>query len=110
MVVTPAIAHRASSRNCAPFLKTDRRCSSIRAPPAARSSSKRDCGPRRRTDVTVAESNSLIYACRSPAPAQAFILGIKKDLLVAAIPATQTGGARPAEPGLSPDKCGAQRA
>ena len=40
-----------------------------------------------RAKIPIAETNSLIYACRSPSPGYASILGIKKDLVVATLPA-----------------------
>jgi opine dehydrogenase len=41
-------------------------------------------------DVTVAEAETLIYACRSDGPAQARIFGIKEAVPLAALPATRT--------------------
>jgi opine dehydrogenase len=41
-------------------------------------------------DVTVAEAETLIYACRSDGPAQARIFAIKEAVPLAALPATRT--------------------
>lgn len=41
-------------------------------------------------DVTVAEAETLIYACRSTGPAQAHIFSIKAAVPLAALPATRT--------------------
>ena len=48
----------------------------------------RDCGCT--ADVTVAEAETLIYACRSDGPAQARIFGIKEAVPLAALPAART--------------------
>ncbi len=93
MVVTPAIAHRAVARACAPHLKEGqtvflhpgstggalefRQVLNAMGCPAA---------------VTLAESNSLLYACRCSAPGNASIFGIKKELIVATLPAVEIDG------------------
>jgi len=41
-------------------------------------------------DVTIAETETLIYACRSDGPALARIFGIKETVPLAALPATRT--------------------
>ena len=43
-----------------------------------------------RADVLVAETDTLIYACRSPKPGEAIIGGIKDGVSVAALPAKDT--------------------
>ena len=42
------------------------------------------------TDVVVAETNNLLYACRSPRPGAVTIKGIKKRVDIACLPATAT--------------------
>jgi opine dehydrogenase len=89
-VVTPAIAHRSIAAECAPLLQDGQ---VVFLHPGATGGALEfkkvlddcNCG----ADVTIAESNSLIYACRSPQPAKAAILAIKKDLMAAALPATE---------------------
>lgn len=89
-VVTPAIAHRSIAAECAPLLQDGQ---VVFLHPGATGGALEfrkvlgDCNCA--ADVTIAESNSLIYACRSPQPAKAAILAIKKDLMAAAIPATE---------------------
>ena len=90
VVVAPAVAHRAIASDCSPHL-TDNQVVILH--PGA------TCGAlefRRvlndlscRAKVSIAETNSLIYACRSTNPGHARILGIKKDLVVATLPAKQ---------------------
>lgn len=41
-------------------------------------------------DITIAEAQSLVYACRAASPGNASIKGIKKSLAIAAIPARKT--------------------
>lgn len=91
VVVTPAIAHREVAEALAPHLQDDQ---IVFIHPGAtggalefwRVLENRNCA----ASVTIAESNSLIYACRSPKPGYASILGIKKELMVAALPASET--------------------
>ena len=91
MIVTPATAHRNVARSCAPFLSDGQ---VVFIHPGATGGALefkkvlQDEGCRAR--IVIMESDSLIYACRSPQPGQASILGIKKDLLVAALPAAET--------------------
>jgi len=90
MVVAPALAHQAIAKNCAPHL-TDGQIVLLHpgATCGALEFAKviRDEGCK--ADVTIAESESLIYACRSPKPGHASILGIKNRLMVAALPASE---------------------
>ncbi|MCG6931373.1 MAG: NAD/NADP octopine/nopaline dehydrogenase family protein [Desulfofustis sp.] len=91
MVVAPATAHRSIAEACAPVLSDGQIV--ILHPGAT-------CGTlefrqvlednRCSAQVTLAETNTLVYACRSPKPGHANIIGIKKDLLVAAMPARDT--------------------
>jgi opine dehydrogenase len=88
-VVAPATAHRVIAAECAPFLQDGQ---VVFLHPGATGGAlefrKVLADNRCRAEVAIAESNSLIYACRSPQPARADILAIKKELLVAALPAT----------------------
>lgn len=94
MVVAPATAHKTIAKNCAPHLEDGQ---IVIIHPGA------TCGalefrhvldqlgcPAR---VAIAETNSLIYACRSLKPGHASILGIKDDLVVATLPACENARA-----------------
>lgn len=89
-VVTPANAHRAVAKHCAPHLRDDQ---IVFIHPGATGGAlefKKTLDHNRcKARVVVAESNSLIYACRSPQPGRASIFGIKKELMVAALPAKE---------------------
>jgi opine dehydrogenase len=91
VVVTPAIAHRAIAEQCAPLLEDGQ---VVFLHPGATGGALEfrkvlaDCNCR--AEVAVGESNSLIYACRSPQPAAADIFAVKNHLLAAALPATGT--------------------
>lgn len=92
MVVAPAIAHGDIAKASAPWL-VDGQVVFVH-PGATGGALEFWNGLRRqgcRREVTVAESNSLIYACRSPNPGNAAIFGIKKELMAAALPSQQTG-------------------
>lgn len=90
MVVTPAVAHRSIAEECAPLL-TDGQIVFIHPGATGGALEFRNklnaCGCR--ADITLAEANSLLYACRSNKPGQASIFGIKQELSVAALPANQ---------------------
>ena len=91
MIITPATAHRHIAKALAPFLQAGQL---IVLHPGA------TCGAlefsqvlkaeKCMAKVTIGETNSLIYACRSSRPGQATILGIKNKLLVAALPANES--------------------
>ncbi len=91
MVVAPAVAHRTIAADCAPFLVDGM---IVFVHPGATGGALEfkkvfdDHGCQHR--VTIAEANSLLYACRSPKPGYASIFGIKKQLQVAAFPASDT--------------------
>ncbi len=91
MVVAPAIAHCVIAKACAPFLSDDQL---IFIHPGATGGAlefrKILDDEKCKADVTLAEANSLLYACRSHRPGQAEIFGIKKELMAAALPANQT--------------------
>lgn len=91
MIVAPALAHRKIVQSCAPHLKDGQllfihpgatggalECYQVLA--------EEGC----QANVTIAEANSLLYACRCSKPGHASIFGIKNTLLVAALPAIQT--------------------
>ena len=90
MVVAPATAHRAIAKNCAPCLNDGQ---VVIVHPGA------TCGALEfkhilkqeacRADVAIAETNSLIYACRSPRPGHANIIGVKKHLTLATLPTVE---------------------
>ncbi len=91
MVIVPATAHRHIAKALAPFLQDNQ---IVVLHPGA------TCGALEFTQVlkdekcpakvTIGETNTLIYACRSSRPGHAAILGIKNKLLVAAIPAGES--------------------
>ncbi|MBA1336221.1 MAG: hypothetical protein HPY66_2466 [Firmicutes bacterium] len=91
MVVTPALAHRDIARACAPYLEDGQ---VVFIHPGATGGAlefrkvldDEQCS----ADVTIAEAQSLVYACRSPKPGCANIMGIKKSLMVSALPSTET--------------------
>jgi len=89
-VIAPAISHRTIAENCLPYLADDQ---IIIVHPGATCGALEfkkvldDGGCKAR--VTIAETNSLIYACRSNKPGYASILGIKQYLLIAALPAVE---------------------
>ncbi|NNF47184.1 MAG: NAD(P)-binding domain-containing protein [Desulfofustis sp.] len=91
MVVAPATAHKAIAETCAPVLADGQivilhpgaTCGSLEFKHVL---TAKGCSAK----VTLAETNTLIYACRSPKPGHANIIGIKKDLVVASLPASDT--------------------
>jgi opine dehydrogenase len=90
VVVAPAVAHRAIATDCSPHLSDNQVV--ILHPGATCGALEfrkvlNDAGCRAK--VSIAETNSLIYACRSTNPGHASILGIKNDLVVATLPAQQ---------------------
>jgi opine dehydrogenase len=88
MIVAPATAHRTIAENCAPVLADGQivilhpgaTCGSLEFRQVLDS---KGCT----AQLTLAETNTLIYACRSPKPGYAKILGIKDDLVLASMPA-----------------------
>jgi opine dehydrogenase len=91
MVVAPAVAHREIARACAPCL-ADGQVVLIHpgATGGALEFRKVLADEGCRAEVALSETNSLLYACRSRRPGQASIFGIKRELLVAALPASET--------------------
>jgi len=91
MVVAPAIAHRDIALSCAPHLADGQ---IIFVHPGATGGALefikvlRDQGCDK--TITLAEAESLLYACRSQKPGSASIFGIKNELMVAALPVSAT--------------------
>jgi opine dehydrogenase len=91
MVVVPACGHREIAQQAAPHLQDGqivvlnpgRTCGAIEFAHALRQA---EC----RADVTLAETETLIYASRSDGPAQARIFRIKDAVPLSALPATRT--------------------
>lgn len=91
MVVVPAFAHRLIAETCAPHLRDGQILilNPGRTGGALEfANTLREEGVRAR--VTVAEAQSLIYACRLSRPALVRITGIKKQIRLAAFPASET--------------------
>ncbi len=88
MVVAPAVAHGDIAKACAPHLKDGQ---IILLHPGATGGAlafKKELTDSGCTaSVTIAETNSLLYACRSLEPGRVSIFGIKNELMVAALPA-----------------------
>lgn len=90
MIVAPALAHRAIAKDCAPhlvhgqivFIHPGATCGVLEFKKVLEDEK---CDAK----VTIAEANSLLYACRSPRPGHASIFGIKNELMVTALPANE---------------------
>jgi len=91
MVIAPATAHRDIAKALAPCLQDEQiivlhpgaTCGALEF---SKVLADENCPAR----VTIGETNTLIYACRSSRPGQATILGVKNKLLAAALPAWAT--------------------
>jgi opine dehydrogenase len=91
MIVTPAVAHREIAVNCAPHLCDGQIVFIHPGSPGGALEFKKGLHDQKCDKaVTVAESNSLLYACRSSQPGVTTIFAVKKELMVAALPATET--------------------
>ncbi|MEN8241141.1 MAG: NAD/NADP octopine/nopaline dehydrogenase family protein [Chloroflexota bacterium] len=91
MVVVPAFAHASIAKNIAPHLSKGQTIvlnpgRTFGAIEFRKILTKNGCN----ADVTVAETQTFIYASRSDGPAQAFIHRIKDAVPLAAIPADHT--------------------
>ena len=90
MVVVPAFAHRFMARRCAPHLRDGQ---IVVLNPGRTGGALEFAYTLRQEGVTgqvlIAEAQTLIYACRICGPARVRILGIKKQVPVAALPATE---------------------
>ena len=93
MVVAPAVAHRDIAANCAPHL-ADGQIIFIHpgATGGALEFNQVLLDQKCNKSVTLAEAESLLYACRSQKPGHTTVFGIKNELMVAALPATTTRG------------------
>ncbi|CAB1065698.1 NAD/NADP octopine/nopaline dehydrogenase [Olavius sp. associated proteobacterium Delta 1] len=91
MIVAPAIAHRDIALNCAPHL-ADGQIIFIHpgATGGALEFSQVLLDQQCDKSITLAEAESLLYTCRSQKPGHTTIFGIKNELMVAALPATET--------------------
>lgn len=91
MVVTPATAHRELAELCAPHLNDGQ---IIVLHPGRTGGALEFAATLRlhgcKSDVIVAEAQTLLYACRALNPGQVQIFGIKNSVPVAAIPAYRT--------------------
>lgn len=91
MVINPSIYHRSIAEKCAPYIKKEQ---IVFLHPGATfgafafKKALEDFGFKE--DITIAESNTLIYAVRSPEAGKADILGKKNRILVSALPANKT--------------------
>lgn len=91
MVVIPTVYQRSTIKSMVPYLKDGQ---ALVLNPGATGGAlearavlvEEGC----KADVLVAETDTLIYACRSPQPGQAIIGGIKESLSAAALPAKDT--------------------
>jgi opine dehydrogenase len=92
MVIVPSSAHADVARSCAAHLRDGqivllhpgRTCGAIEVTRVLRAAG---C----RADVTVAETETFLYASRSDGPAQARIFRIKDAVPLAALPSSRTG-------------------
>ena len=94
MVAVPATGHRFMAEQCAPYLRDGQtillnpgRCFGAIEFYKTIKDYFRDREP---PDVTVAEAQTFIYACRRTKPRSVRILGVKQSVNVAAIPAYKT--------------------
>ena len=87
MIVAPAVAHKKIAVDCAPLLEDGQTVvihpgATCGAMEFVHTLKEQKC----KADVTVAETNSLLYACRLEKPGHVNIFGIKNALLAAALP------------------------
>jgi opine dehydrogenase len=91
MVVIPTVFQRSTIKSMVPYLKDGQ---ALVLNPGATGGAlearavlvEEGC----KADVLVAETDTLLYACRSPKPGEAIIGGVKEGLSVAALPAKDT--------------------
>lgn len=88
MVVAPATAHAEIARNCSPLLRDGQ---IVFLHPGSTGGSLEFHSVLRKSgctaDVLLAESSTLLYACRSPQAGEVKLFGIKKELMVSTLPA-----------------------
>ncbi|WOV84886.1 NAD/NADP octopine/nopaline dehydrogenase family protein [Sporosarcina jeotgali] len=90
-VTVPATAHASVAKSCAPYLKDGQ---IVILNPAASFGSlvfrktldDEGC----KADVTLGETNTLLYGCRIIQPGTTQVFGLKNRILTAALPATET--------------------
>lgn len=90
-VTVPATAHTSVAKSCAPYLKDGQ---IVILNPAASFGSlvfrktldDEGC----KADVTLGETNTLLYGCRVIKPGTTQVFGLKNRILTAALPATET--------------------
>jgi len=91
MVVVPAFVHRFMARVCAPHLRDGQ---IVVLNPGRTGGALEFAHVLRQEGVTahvvIAEAQTLIYACRISGPARVRVLGIKRQVPVAALPTTET--------------------
>ncbi|MBH0231531.1 NAD/NADP-dependent octopine/nopaline dehydrogenase family protein [Halobacillus yeomjeoni] len=94
MVVAPANAHRVIAKNCSPHLKEKQM---IVLNPGATGGALEFYQELKNNhctaDVTIAETQSLLFACRLESPGSVSIYGIKENLPMAAFPSERTESA-----------------
>lgn len=107
LVAVPASAHREIARRCAPYLKDGQKVLLLPGRTAGAMEfrqSLREAGCE--ADVLVGEAQTFLYASRKVGPNRACIHGIKRQVLVAALPASRTrellAAIRPAFPQFRP--------
>jgi opine dehydrogenase len=91
MIVAPAIAHRDIAVNCAPHL-ADGQIIFIHPGATGGALEFNQVLLDQKCDkaITLAEAESLLYACRSQKPGHTTIFGIKNELMTAAFPASES--------------------
>ncbi len=91
MVVVPAFAHRFMAEICAPYLHDGQ---TIILNPGRTAGALEFAGALReagtKAKVKIAEAQTLVYACRLCGPARVKILSVKREVLLAALPASDT--------------------
>ncbi|MFD1928556.1 NAD/NADP octopine/nopaline dehydrogenase family protein [Sporosarcina siberiensis] len=91
LVTVPATAHTTVAKACAPYLKDGQ---IVILNPAATFGSlafKKTLKDEGCTaNVTLAETNTLLYGCRIIEPGRTQVFGLKSRILIAALPATET--------------------
>ncbi len=90
MIVLPSIHHESIAAKCAPFLRDGQVVllhpeASCGALAFRKALSDAGC----RADITLGAVNTLLYSCRSVAPGDVYIYGIKKEVQLAAMPASR---------------------
>lgn len=89
LVVVPAVYHASLAQKMAPYLTQDQVV--ILNPGATGGALEfrnilREAGS---PDITVAETNNLLFTCRSPEPGKVLVTGIKEHMDIACLPASE---------------------